>query len=318
MSSLVGQPVTEKFSPITILVPGTCGELIQGWWADWAEPVLVSCPIARCSRITVQLCPDSRISTPPGYLKAAQAARLGLDTLGRPDLGAAISLDSQLPPGRGMASSTADIVGVLAGLAAALNSSFSAAVLARLACQIEPSDSTMFNSLALLAYRGSSRYVELGSAPALPLLMLDPGTSVDTVSYNVRLDLAAVQTLATTTQTAVEFLSYGLRQHESEAIGAAATLSASIYQKISFSPLVEQALGWAKTTGALGVVRAHSGSVAGLLYPAQTDLSDLSGWLARRFTGVITETHLVNGGYRVEGVEARLLTLAPTFQSSQV
>lgn len=310
--------MTEIFSPITIRVPGTCGELIQGWWADWAEPVLVSCPIARYSQITVQICSDSHISTPPGHFKAAQAARLGLDALGRPDLGATISLDSQLPPGRGMASSTADIVGVLVGLATALNCSFSAPALARLACQIEPSDSTMFNGLALLAYRGSSRYIELGTALALPLLMLDSGTSVDTVSYNVRLDLAAVQTLATTTQTAMEILAYGLHQHEAEAIGTAATLSASIYQKISFSPLVEQVQGWANTTRALGVVRAHSGSVAGLLYPAQADLNDLSDWLVRRFAGVITETHLVDGGYQISGVEVPSLTFTPIFQSSQV
>lgn len=311
--------MSEIFSPITILVPGTCGELIQGWWADWAEPVLVSCPIARCSRITVQLCPDSRIITPPGHFKAAQAARLGLAALGRPDLGATISLDSQLPPGRGMASSTADIVGVLVGLAAALNSSFSPAALARLACQIEPSDSTMFSGLAMLAYRGSSRYIELGTAPALlPLLMLDPGASVDTVSYNARLDLKAVQNLTATTQAAVELLIHGLHQHNVEAIGAATTLSARSYQKISFSPLVDQALGWAKATGAIGVVRAHSGSVAGLLYPAQADLNDLSGWLARHFAGVITETHLVSGGYQVSGGQAQSLTLTPTFQSSQV
>lgn len=299
-------------------MPGTCGELIQGWWADWTEPVLVSCPIARYSQVTVQLCSDSRIITPPNHFKAAQAARLGLDMLGRPDLGAIISLNSQLPPGRGMASSTADIVGVLVGLAVALNSSFSAAALARLACRIEPSDSTMFNGLALLAYRGSSRHLELGSAPALSLLMLDPGASVDTVSYNARLDLKAVQNLAATTQAAVELLIHGLHQHNVEAIGAAATLSAREYQQISFSPLVEQTLGWAKATGALGVVRAHSGSVAGLLYPAQTDLSDLSDWLGRRFAGVITETHVVNGGYQVSGGEAQPLTLAPTFQPSQI
>ncbi|MFN8455649.1 MAG: hypothetical protein U0401_13450 [Anaerolineae bacterium] len=278
----------------------------------------MSCPIACYSQITVQLCSDARIVAPPGHFKAAQAARLGLDTLGRPDLGAIISLDSPLPPGRGLASSTADIVGVLVGLATALNRSLPAAALACLACQIEPSDSTMFNGLALLAYRGSSRHVELGAAPTLPLLMLDPGTAVDTVSYNARLDLAAVQNLAVTTQTAVELLTQGLRRHEAEAIGAATTLSAISYQKVSFSPLIEQAQSWAKTTGALGLVRAHSGSVAGLLYPPQTDLSDLFRWLAHRFTGVITETRLVNGGYRVAGIEVQSLVIAPTLQASHI
>ncbi len=308
----------EQYPPVTILMPGTCGELIQGWWADWAEPVLVSCPIACYNQVTVQLRSDAHIIAPPGYIKAAQAARLGLEVLGRPDLGATISLDNALPPGRGLASSTADIVGVLAGLAAALNRPLSAAALARLACQIEPSDSTMFSGLALLAYRGSSRYMELGAVPALALLLLDPGTAVDTLSYNARLDLAAVKSLAAATQAALELLTHGLRRYDVEAVGAAATLSAGSYQNVSFSPLVEQAQGWAKSTGALGLVRAHSGSVAGLLYPPQTDLSDLSRWLAHRFAGVITETHLVDGGYRLTRTEAHPFATAPTFQSSRV
>lgn len=285
------------------MVPGTCGELIQGWHAGWAEPVLVSCPIARYNKITVQLRSDSRIVAPPGYAKAKQAARLGLEVLGRPDLGATITLNSQLPPGRGMASSTADIVGVLVGLVASLNMSLTPAMLARLACQIEPSDSTMFRELALLAYRGSGRHVELGAAPALPVLMLDPGTAVDTLTYNARLDLAAVRNLAATTQTALELLSQGLRTHDAATIAAATTLSASSYQRVHYSPLVEQAQAWAKTTGALGVVRAHSGSVVGLFYAAQSDLTELAGWLAARFEGVITETQLVGGGYVVDGVE---------------
>jgi L-threonine kinase len=285
-------------------MPGTCGELIQGWLADWAEPVLVSCPIPLYSRVTVELQSEPAIHLLNGSghcLKSRQAARLALDTLGRPDVGARVSLSSQLPPGRGMASSTADVIGVMVGVAHALDHALTTAKLARLACQIEPSDSTMFSGLALLAYRGSSQSCVLGTPPALPLLMLDPGYTVDTLAYNARLNLAGVRRLAATTQAALDLLRQGLSQAEPAAIGAAATLSAMSYQSVSASPLLEQAKSWAEDTGALGLVRAHSGSVVGLLYPAHTDLADPAGWLANRFAGTITQTQLTGGGYHIVG-----------------
>jgi L-threonine kinase len=291
--------VTAISRPVTVAVPGTCGELIQGWLDDWAEPVLVSCPIALYSRITVEAQPERSILMKHGACHSAkirQAARLALDILGWPDWGARVSRTSQLLPGRGMASSTADVVGVLAGLAHGLEQSFSSAQLARLACQIEPSDSTMISGLALLAYRDSGQFCELGPPPALPLLMLDPGITVDTLAYNAQLNLTLVRQLAVTTQAALELLRQGLQCADPASIGAAATLSAMSYQRVSHNPLLEQAQPWARATGALGLVRAHSGSVVGLLYSPQTDLAEPARWLAPRFNGVITRTHLTGGG----------------------
>jgi L-threonine kinase len=265
--------------------------------------------------VTVHLCPQPQILVPAGWVKTQQAARLALDYLGWPDLGATVSLSSQLLPGRGMASSTADVVGVMAGLAQMLGQPLTSAELARLSCQIEPSDSTMFARLALLAYRGSSRYHELGLAPALPLLMLDPGYIVDTLSFNAQLNLVAVRHLASATQTALDLLRQGLRDHAPEAIGAAATLSAMSYQMVSYNPLLEQAHNWAEATGAVGLVRAHSGSVIGLLYSAKTNLAEPARWLTKRFDGAITPTQLSDGGYRLE---AEGVDLSLTFEKKMI
>lgn len=292
------------FSPdqagAAVTVPGTCGELVQGWHPEWDEPVLVSCPIALYSQVSLMLRRQPDLVTPPGpggYAKLRLAARLALDYLGRPDLGADIEVRSQLLPGRGMASSTADMVGAMAGVSLALNQPLSPAELARLACRVEPSDSIMFAGLALLAYRNSGgRYQELGPAPALPLLMLDTGQAVDTITFNARLDLAAVRRLASTTRIALDWLNEGINNNNPEAIGAAATLSAVSYQAISYNALLPQIQQWATATGALGIVRAHSGSVVGLLYESGLNLAEPAQWLAARFYGAITPTRLV-GGY---------------------
>jgi hypothetical protein len=55
-------------------------------------------------------------------------------------------------------------------------------------------------------------------------------------------------------------------------------------------------------------VRAHSGSVVGLLYPPQTDLAEPARWLATRFNGVITRTHLTSGGTLVSDYNEQEVT----------
>jgi L-threonine kinase len=212
-----------------------------------------------------------------------------------------------------MASSTADVIGVLAGAASTLRVSLLPAELAHLACRIEPSDSTMFDQLTLFAYRGSGQVRILGPAPELPLLMLDSGLTVDTLTYNARLNLMAVRNLASITETALELLNQGLTNNDIRAVGAAASLSAFNYQTISHNPVIERAKGWAKATRALGIVRAHSGSLVGLLYAPQTDLSDLARWLRPRFAGTITQTRMTGGGYTInDQVQTGVAPTVPT------
>jgi L-threonine kinase len=302
-------------STITATVPGTCGELVQGWSAEWDEAVLVSCPIARYSQASVELCAGPEIVSfgdPTYTAKSRQAARLLLNYLNRPDLGAKIRVSSQLRPSRGMASSTADIVAVMAALAAALDYPLSSGEAARLACRIEPSDSTMFAGLTALAYRDRGHYQELGPVRPLPLLMLDTGCPVDTLSYNAQLNLTAVRSLAPTTQTALELIRQGIDRQDVEAIGAAATLSALSYQAINYNPFLAQARRWANATGALGLVRAHSGSVTGLLYEDNDRLGQAERWLTTRFDGQIVQTRMVSAGWTVNVQTASyLLEVSP-------
>jgi L-threonine kinase len=215
-----------------------------------------------------------------------------------------------------MASSTADIIGVMLGLAMALGYTLSPGELARLACQVEPSDSTMFTGLTMLAYRGSARYRELGPAPPLPLLMLDTGQTIDTLAYNARLNLAAVRRLASTTETALRLLSQGLANCDAEAIGAAATLSALSYQVMNYNPWLEQVQAWGQASGALGLVRAHSGSVLGLLYGADVELSEPARWLSTRFDGPIQPTCLTHGSYLLSDSQSvpHLMEVVPSYE----
>ncbi len=296
---------------VTVSTPGTCGELVQGWHPGWQQPVLVSCPIDRSGRVTASLSDDPAIrvtgSERHAYDKARRAARLALDALGARGVGVRLHIDSDLPSGRGFAASTADVVGALAAVGQLLGQPFSPAALAELACRIEPSDSTMFATATALAYRDSGRCETIGPAPALPLLLLDGGEMVDTLAFNRRLKLATLRQLGPSTATALALLRRGLAGGDWAAVGAAASLSADSYQAIRFSRLVAQAQRWAADTRALGLVRAHSGSIVGLLYPPGAPLDELADRLRGCFGGAISATRLAPGGCLVTRPEAVLV-----------
>ncbi len=290
---------------LSVTVPGTCGELVQGWSTEWNEPVLVSCPIARFNRLTVQplaepvlrVAGNDTVSTE----KLKRAAHLVLNTISPTEThGILLSPHRLLPVERGMGSSTADIVAAIAGTAELCGHTLSPAEIARLACQIEPSDSTMFIPLTALAYRSGNHFRELGSAPPLSLLVLDTEQRVNTRLFNFRLDETLLKQLAPSTTEALDTLVEGISRQNRAAIGAATTLSAESFQRIWHSDFLPRVRQWASETHALGVVRAHSGSVMGLLYPPDTDMAEISRWLGVRFDGKIFITALMAGGAAVE------------------
>jgi L-threonine kinase len=90
-----------------VALPATCGELVQGTLDG--VPCLVSCPIGRYSMAEVRLRPGPGWDVPPGAPKAATALRDGLRYLDQPELGGRLRLVTDLPRGRGYASSTTDI-----------------------------------------------------------------------------------------------------------------------------------------------------------------------------------------------------------------
>ncbi len=290
---------------ISVTVPGTCGELVQGWSAEWDEPVLVSCPVARFNRLTVQPLAEPSLVVAGGdtapTAKLKRAAHLALNAISLAEArGILLSPHQFLPVERGMGSSTADIVAAIAGVGSALGRPFSAEEIVPLACQIEPSDSTMFTPLTALAYRSGNYFRRLGSVPPLPLLVLDTGQHINTRLFNFRLDETQLRQLTPQTTEALHLLADGIAHRDFSAIGAAASLSAESFQCVSYSNFLPRAQQWATETHALGVVRAHSGGVMGLLFLPDTDVSAISRWLRRRFDGQIIETTLISGGAIIE------------------
>jgi L-threonine kinase len=249
-------------------------------------PCLVSCAIDWHAEATVTLNGAGGWRFPGTAPKAAAALRLALAARDLPAAVGALRLDNSLPRGRGYASSTADVAGAIYAAGAALGRPFTAGEAARLAVQVEPSDSTIFPGPTLFAHRDGSFHRPLAPLPLLAVVILDPGGAVDTLAFNAADHTAALRRLAPIHREAFGRFEAGLAAGDPVEAAQAATLSAIAHQAILLSALVEAARAAYADLGALGVCRAHSGTLVGLVCRPE-EAAEVARRAAARFPGVI-------------------------------
>ena len=273
----------------TVDLPGTCGEWVQG--ALEGIPCLVSCAIDWYARVSVTLggVPGSW-RLPADAAKAAHALRLALAARGNPPVGGTLRLNNPLPRGRGYASSTADVAGTIYALGLALGVPFAPAEVAQLAVRVEPSDGTLFPGLTLFAHRDAAFHRPLAALPPLAVVVLDPGGSVDTLTFNRQDHSGALKKAAPMYREAFALLEAGLATGDVAMIARAATLSAKTHQAILPSTLVDAALEIFPAVGALGICRAHSGTLVGLVCEPEA-VTEVAARAAARLPENIVRQH---------------------------
>lgn len=277
----------------TARLPGTCGEWVQGTLDG--IPCLVSCAIDWYAEATVTVGMDGRVGAdgrPPLHNtpKAAAALRLALAARQAQNANARLELRNPLPRGRGYASSTADVAGAIYAVGAALGRPFTPEETARLAVQVEPSDSTIFPGPTLFAHRDARFHRPLPSLPPLAVVILDPGGEVDTLAFNAVDHSARLRRLAPAHRDAFARFEAGLKAGDPVETAQAATLSARLHQAILPSTLVDAALECYAHLGALGICRAHSGTLVGLICRPE-DADALAHQARVRFPGAVVRTH---------------------------
>lgn len=288
----------------TALVPGSCGEIVQGTCEG--RNFLVSCPVNWYSRVAVAVGEGIRSCVdPPGCYKAARASRMLLDALGYPGYGAMITISSTLLVGKGMASSTADIAAACYAVAAALGVRLEPERVAQIALAIEPTDSTFCRGIALFDHVGGTRFEVLGAPPPLGILALDFGGEVDTLEFNRRPDLAELNRMnEPELARALALVRLGIARRDPRLVGEGATISALANQRILSKPGLEELVDFALGIGAYGVNVAHSGTVAGILLPPGREREEgLIEQLRKRFPEIkgCYPLRLTEGGPRYPG-----------------
>ena len=267
-----------KIGSATVRVPGVCGELVQGMLDD--DYYLVTCPIDYFSRVRVDLfSPGSpaagstvvgpQIAGPEDSPKAVAAVSATLAHLGRQELSAQVAISNPIPRGKGMGSSSADVVAAIAATGLALDQELSPQAVGRLALMEEPTDGVMFPGIALFDHRQGRLMEELGPPPPMEIVALDFGGTVDTVEFNRKDRRSLWQSLRPETDQALELVRQGIKEVDPKKLGRGATISAEANQRVLLKPQLPAVLKFAQSLEAVGVTVGHSGTIIGVLLDAR-------------------------------------------------
>ena len=242
---------------------GTFGELIQGVIGD--SPFLVSLPIEVKS--TALFLPNPKtekisIMSSNPKPKSEQACRLLLKKHNI-QTGGKLLISSDLPEGKGMASSSADLIASLRAVAQSHSLLINESILSEITSTIEPTDGVMYRELVAYDYLNGRLIEVIGQLPRMILLGIDTGGTVESTLFNqIPKDYNSEEKQLFS--QALYLLKEGVQKKELSFIFEAATMSAKINEKRLAKPFFEEILEIAEENNG-GVVIAHSGTVIGVL-----------------------------------------------------
>lgn len=271
--------------------PASFGELLQGVLPG-QQKFLVNLRIRRGSRVKVKLVSplysaEKEVQIAVSYQSYPKTYKLLRNVLA--DLGShddcLFEIQSDVPVGKGLSSSTADMVAAVRGLAQAASVAFREDYIGRVITEIEPNDGLQYQGTAAYHHTSGQLIECLDWVPPFRILGVDFGGIVDTVSFNQKkIEFSAAQ--MERYKCLLQDILDALRARDSRAVAAIASESTRLWQAFRPRDEMEEMFEIQAATGGLGVVNAHSGTHLGLLYdPVRTDWEDIRERVTAAFPG---------------------------------
>ncbi len=243
---------------------GTFGELLQGMNRDGCD-FLVTLPIScyTVANFVVDPSMDQLFIVPTNRQKSRRLAALILEAYGLPCKGM-LTLESDIPVGKGLASSSADMVATARAISNYYYLDLSPERLQEFMRQIEPTDGVMYEGVVSFYHRKVQLCQFLGQLPCLFIIGIDEGGEVDTVEFN-----KIPKPFTLEEKIEYEFLldkiTRAIREQDLRTIGEVSTRSAMLNQKQRKKKHFEAMLDICAKVDALGLIATHSGTYTGLL-----------------------------------------------------
>lgn len=287
--------------------PASCGEIVQGTIDDYN--FLVTCPIALYSQVTVNLSYNIDESICGGNvnaIKTFKAVKKTLKYFNVLDLKADIRINSKIPYGIGLSSSTADITAGCLATAQALGKKITANTIADIALSIEPSDGIMYPGVMLFDHINGRFRKRLGILPKMNVYIINTGEQIDTVQFNNMKDLKLKnRQKEPQVKRALNLVLKAFNENNEELLGKAMKISAIANQSIHRKPHLKDIIKLSEQYDAIGVNIAHSGSIVGIFFKkdhfVSKDFCDgISGIMKlHRLSYNTIKTHTISSGPEV-------------------
>lgn len=243
----------------TFSYPGSLGEIIQG--SMQIQDILVSCPINLYTKIKVfeSIKPNYKFK----HQKTLEFLRNILTSWGyeRYEKALDFNIISQIPKGKGFASSTADLCACYNALLKLFNRQFDEGELIKECIKIEPTDSILFKEMTLFDYKTGNFYEVLGSYLKFNILVFEGSNIINTIEFNKKALMPQ-----NNIEDLIPTLKVGVSDKDIKKIGAVSTESIIRNQHRLKYEFLKDIIDLSNKNGGLGLIGAHSGDCLGIIF----------------------------------------------------
>lgn len=252
------------------ICPASCGEFVQGILDR--EEYLSSYAIDMFSVATLEEKQENINLGPKKSRKAIEKVFERFNIPLRECKNISLNINSNIPIGKGMASSTADIGATIKATLSILNKDLGNEEISRIASEIEPTDSILLYKNSIFNPVNGQVKKYLSTLNNGRVIILEPDEILETSiirsnpNYlDIKLENKAI------INKSFNLLEEGLREQDLKLIGKACTLSSLANENIHKKPHLNKIIEISNKMGAYGVNIAHSGTVIGILIDNKID-----------------------------------------------
>ena len=280
---IAGHPEQELIG--SAICNGGFGEVLQGV-RESNQKFLVNLKIKNYSRATVYVSKSAyRTLNEHRYWKSYRLVKNLLKHLGY-DYNCHVDIQSNIPIGKGLSSSTADMVASVRALENALSISIENDFLSRAITDIEPNDGLHYPGTSFYEHTEGRLIYNFPFIPRLKIVGVDFGGEVDTLTFN-RSDRRYGPDDGSVFDKLLESLAESYRKQDVPRILEIATKSGMLSQKVLYKPYFESFLDFSKTCSAQGVINTHSGTYLGMVFDREIpEYPEICRRINRRFENV--------------------------------
>ncbi|KGB92166.1 MULTISPECIES: GHMP kinase [Burkholderia] len=245
---------------------GTFGELMQGVLPD-NRHFLVTLPVNLKSVVEFEITGSDHVAVDVRF--KTKACRAVQDYLRLHDLppGGMLHFKSMFAVGKGLASSSADMVAAVRAAAYAYGRTPAPETIESILRFIEPTDGVMYDGIVSFFHREVKLDERLGKTPPLVIVSADRGGECDTIEFNRKRRDPSAEVCDEYSRMLAR-MKTAVRDLDLPQLGEIATRSCELSQSFNPHPHIGILRTLRNETNALGLVATHSGTCVGLLYDA--------------------------------------------------
>ncbi|MGA4721901.1 kinase [Fictibacillus nanhaiensis] len=241
---------------------GTFGELLQGVLED-GQDFLVTFPINLFSNATFISNSEDLIVEPAYKKKSQKLAKMILEHFNLPQSGE-LYIESNLPIGKGFASSSADMVSTARSIEDCFGIEVPVPLLQHMMSQLETSDGVMYSGVVSFYNKRVELIEEFNYLPPLTIVGVDNGGEVNTSNFHKVVKDYSIEEKKRYTQMLAE-ITDALKDLDISRIAQISSESAHMNQKVNPSRVFDNVNAVCNVVGGLGVIKAHTGTYSGII-----------------------------------------------------